>query len=439
VLWLAMPVFGEQLLNTCVTWNDAILAGRLSPTATGAVGLAGYVGWLMIMLFGLVSIGATAIVARAIGAKNVDEARQTTNQSFLLAILVGVAGTVCVWVLAPHFARLQNMRGEAATIAIDYMRIDGLGFAGAAVSFALAACLRGAGDTRTPMVILGGVNILNLGISWVLTFGLGPIAGIGVNGIAIGTAIARWLGAFWVVGLLLRGKQGLRLRMARMRPDWKIIDRVLRIGIPAAADGVLIFTGHFIYMAIVNRVPTDQPREVLYAAHIVGIRIESLSYLPAMAWALAASTMVGQNLGARNPDRARRSAHEAALQAAVALFGSGLLYFFGAPVLYRLLSNDPRVWELGVPVLMWMAPFQLALAPISVYIGALRGAGDTRVPVLINAAGLGLVRIPVSALCGITLARGLLGAWTGMFVDLTVRAFLTTAWFRTGRWQRLKV
>ncbi len=108
-------------------------------------------------------------------------------------------------------------------------------------------------------------------------------------------------------------------------------------------------------------------------------------------------------------------------------------------MLYRLLSNDPRVWELGVPVLMWMAPFQLALAPISVYIGALRGAGDTRVPVLINAAGLGLVRIPVSALCGITLARGLLGAWTGMFVDLTVRAFLTTAWFRTGRWQRLKV
>jgi len=439
VFWLALPVLGEQLLNACVTWNDAILAGRISAAATGAVGLAGYVGWLMTMLFGLVSIGGTAIVARAVGAGEPDEAEQTTHQSLVLAILVGLIATMFVYTVAPLFARLQNMHGEVAQIAITYMRIDGLGFAGAAVSFSLAACLRGAGDTRTPMYVLGAVNILNLGISWVLTFGLGPFPGIGVSGIAWGTAIARWLGALWVVSILIRGRHGLRLQGSRLRPAWDMISRILRIGIPAAVDGALIFTGHFIYMTIVNRVPTDEPREVLYAAHIVGVRLESLSYLPAYAWALAASTMVGQNLGAGQPDRARRAGHEAVLQAGLLLIGSGLLYFFGAPSLYRLLSNDPRVWALGVPVLMWMAPFQLAMAPISVYVGALRGAGDTRTPVLINAAGLALIRIPVSAVCGIVLGGGLLGAWTGTYVDLSVRAVLVTWCFRAGRWRRARV
>jgi putative MATE family efflux protein len=439
VFWLALPVLGEQLLNACVTWNDAILAGRISAVATGAIGLAGYVGWLMTMLFGLVSIGATAIVARAVGARDPREAGQTANQSFVLAVIVGLASTAFVYVVAPSFVRLQNMHGEAATIAITYMRIDGLGFAGAAVSFALAACLRGAGDTRTPMVILGAVNVLNLGISWMLTFGLGPIPGIGVNGIAWGTAIARWLGAFWVLGMLIRGRRGLRLHLGEMRPDRDLIYRILRIGVPAAADGALIFTGHFIYMTIVNRIPTELPREVLYAAHIVGVRLESLSYLPTTAWALAASTLVGQNLGAGNPVRARRCAHEAVLQAALLLVGSGLLYYLGAPVLYRLLSNDPLVWTCGVPVLMWLAPFQLAMAPIGVYVGALRGAGETRVPMVISAIGLGLIRIPVSAFCGIYLARGLLGVWTGMYADLTLRAILTALYFRVGRWQRVKV
>ena len=439
VLWLALPVLGEQLLNACVTWNDAFLAGRISAAATGAIGLAGYVGWLMTMLFGLVSIGATAIVARTVGAKDPAAAGQATNQSFTLAIVMGLAGTVFVFSAAPLFARLQNMHGQTATIAIDYMRIDGLGFTGAAVSFVLAACLRGAGDTRTPMVILGAVNILNLIISWALTFGLGPIPGIGVNGIAWGTAIARWLGACWVFGMLVQGRQGLRLRPALMAPSRDMIRRILSVGIPAAVDGILLFTGHFIYMAIINRVPTELPRDVIFAAHIVGIRIVSLSYMPATAWALAAATMVGQNLGAGHNQRAQRAGHEALLQTTILLGASSLLYSFGAEVLYRFLSNDPRVWVCGTPALMCMAFFQLCLAPLRVYGGALRGAGETRVPLIVNTLCLGLIRIPVGALGGIYFAGGLLGAWVGIYLDLAVRSVLMMWYYRTGRWQQVKV
>ncbi len=202
MFWLALPILGEQMLNACVTWNDALLAGRISPEATGAIGFAGYVGWLMTMMFALAGVGATAIVSRAIGSGDRAEARHTANQAFIMAIAIGLAGTGFVLAAAPGFAFLLNMRGEAATIAVDYLRIDAVGMVGASIAFVLAACLRGAGDMRTPLVILGGVNVVNLGLSWVLTFGLGPFDGIGVNGIATGTASARWIGAFWILAIM---------------------------------------------------------------------------------------------------------------------------------------------------------------------------------------------------------------------------------------------
>lgn len=440
VLALALPVLGEQALNACVTWNDAILAGRISAEATGAIGVAGYVSWLMSMLFGLVSIGATAIVARAVGAGRTEEVGKTTNQAFAMAIAQGLIATALVLLAAPWLSRLLGMEGEAAAIATTYMRIDGLGFVGGSISFALAASLRGSGDTRAPMKVLGAVNVLNLAISWVLTFGVGTFEGLGVSGIAWGTAIARWLGAFWIVRTVSRSSlPGLHLHLKLMKPDKALIGRILRVGVPAAIDGLLIFSGHFAFMMIVARVPSEFPRQIVYAAHIVGVRIVSLSYLPAYAWSLATSTLVGQNLGANQPERARRATHEALLQCSILLTASGLLYFFGAESLYRLLSSDPAVWTCGVIPLMWLAPFELALAPINVYVGALRGAGDTRVPMLISAIGLGLIRLPLGALFGIFLAGGLLGAWIGMFVDLVVRAGLLAWRFQSGRWKRTQV
>jgi len=250
---------------------------------------------------------------------------------------------------------------------------------------------------------------------------------------------ARWIGALWITWLLQRRAAELHLRPRHMRPDRELIRRILRVGVPAAADGALTFSGHFLFMTMVSRVPTPFPTEILYAAHIVGIRIEALSYLPASAYMYAASTMVGQNLGAGQPDRARRAGHQAVLQALALLTCSGVFYFFGAELLYRVLSNDPRVWACGVPALKALALFQLALAPMIVYTGALRGAGDTRVPMLFTILGMACVRLPVAAWGGFILQAGLLGAWIGMFADLTVRAALSGWRFAAGHWQRIRV
>ena len=439
VFWLSLPILGEQLLNAAIAWNDTFLAGRISSLATGAVGFASYVSWLMTMLFAMVSIGATAIVSRAIGARRHDEAAHATGQAFTLSVLVGAAGTLAIWLIAPGFARLLNLRGDAAAIAIQYLRIDAIGYIGASIAFAMAACLRGAGDTRTPLKVLGAVNVMNLVFSWVLTFGIAGWPGLGVSGIAWGTVLARWLGAIGFVALLQQRSLAVHLHLKQMAPDRPMIGRMFRVGAPASFDGLLSFSGHFVFMTIVNRVPSEFATDVIYAAHIVGIRIESLSYLPANAFAFAASTLVGQNLGAHQPDRARQCANEAVRQTMVMMFISAMLLFFAAEPMYRLLSNNSDVWRCGVPALRGQAFFQFVLGPLIVYIGALRGAGDTRVPILITFAGMGLVRIPGALFGGFILQWGLLGAWLGMFADLTVRCALILWRFRSGIWQRIRV
>jgi putative MATE family efflux protein len=450
MLWLAMPVLGEQALNALVTWNDAYLAGFISPEATGAIGVAGYLSWFMTMLFWMVDTGAGAIVSRAIGAKRYDEARKTTNQALCLSIFMGLFGTAFVWTTAPVFTGLLNMKDDAARIAVEFMRIDSIGFLGTAVSFAMAACLRGAGDTRTPMVVFTIVNVINCACTWMLTFGIGMWPGMGTAGIAWGTVIARCAGAICFFIYLQRGlrhpdatdrpsRECVRLQGSLMRPDRALIGRILRIGIPAAADGVIAFSGHFVFMTIVTRVPTEFPVSVLYAAHIVGIRIEALSYLPANAWSVAAATMVGQNLGAKQPGRAKQAANEAARQAVIMLTVTGVFFYFAAEQFFHLLSKDPAVAQCGVPALRGLSLVQPALAVLIVYLGALRGAGDTRTPMFITAIGMIGLRIPLALFGGFVLEWGLLGAWLGMYADLVVRSILLFLRFRSGRWQRVNV
>ena len=224
-----------------------------------------------------------------------------------------------------------------------------------------------------------------------------------------------------------------------MPPNRGLLYRMLSIGLPASLDGTIAFGGHFCFMAVVNRIPSVFSQPVIYAAHIVGIRIESLSYLPAQAWGVAAGTMVGQNLGAGQPQRAKDAARAAVWQAAALLVSMGIFYYFMAERFYQFLSNDPRVWECGVPALRGLAYVQLPLAFLVVYLGALRGAGDTRTPMVITGLGMLCVRLPLALFGGFWLRWGLLGAWLGMFGDLTVRGILITWRFGKGRWQHVKV
>lgn len=439
VLSLALPVLGEQLFNAMVAWNDTFLAGRIDAVATAAVGFGAYLSWLVSLLFSLVGIGATAIVARNIGAKNPEDANRACNQAVVLSLVLGALATAAAYIFSPFLIGMLNLGPAASPVALSFIRIDALGYLAESLTFIGAACLRGAGDTRTPMKLIGTVNLVNAATSWLMTFGLGAFPGLGTNGIACGTAIARNVGGVLTLLLLWRGRDALRLRAGLLRLEWVWASRILRIGLPASIDGALMWLGHFAFMSILTRSPFVYSGDVLFAAHIVGIRIESLSYLPAFAWSLAASTLMGQNLGAGQPDRALACAREARFQALLLLIGTGSLYFFCAEPLYRLLTHDPRVIEVGVPALRALGIVQPFAATLIVYLGALRGAGDTLVPMTFTIVGIGCLRVPVAYVGGILMRGGLLGVWLGMFVDLAARAALMTWRLEAGRWRKIRV
>ncbi|MGE3315333.1 MAG: MATE family efflux transporter [Planctomycetaceae bacterium] len=436
LFYLALPVLMEQFLSFFVGFFDTYLSGRISAEATNAVGLGAYVGWLAGMLFGLVGTGTTALVARHWGAGEFHDANRVMNRSIVLSVVMGLFVFFLVFGAAPFFVQMMDMKATTAALTVRYLRVDAVGHLFMGVSLIGAAALRGSGNTRTPMFVLGMVNVINMVSSAVLTFGIGPIPPLGVDGIVLGTVVARVAGGALMLFVLARGSRELHLS----RREWKLGDdtvrRVLRIGGPAALDGTLGWIGQFLFLIIVNHSSAPDQRDAVYAAHVIGIRIEAITYLPAYAWGIAAAAMIGQSLGAGVLDRARRIGHEAVLQCSLLGLVIAILFFWQAEGIYRLMHTDSSVWAAGVPAFRLLAFFQVPLVWSIVYVQALRGAGDTRTPLWITLFGVLCVRLSLAYLFGVYWQGGLFGAWIGMCADVGIRAILVAICYVRGSWEK---
>ena len=437
LFFLALPILAEQFLSFCVGFVDTWLSGRISAEATSAIGTAAYVGWLASLLFGLVGAGTTALVSRYWGSGDHANANRIANRSMMLAAILGMLTCILFFSAAPLLARFLEMRGEQYRIAVHYLRIDAFGHFFSGISFVGAAALRGTGDTRSPMLIFGLVSLMNLVLSPLLVFGLGPIPTFGVDGIVFGTILARISGGLLMFVALSRGLSGLKLSRKEFTLRGDLTRRILRIGTPAMIDGVLIWSAQIFFLKIINGIDRSQPGA--FAAHMIGIEMEAITYLPAFAWGLAAATMIGQSLGAEDDRRAVRAGHEAVLQCSLLGLFITLMFFFGAEVIYNMMHTVPAVHAAGIPAFRMNSLFQIPLMISIVYVFALRGAGDTRSPLLINVFGAVCVRLPVAYYCGVVLELGLLGAWIGMCSDVTIRAFLVWLRFRHCGWVQTKV
>jgi multidrug resistance protein, MATE family len=434
LLRLALPVLLEQFLSFCVGLYDTFLAGHLpgdvSDAATGAVGIGAYVSWLATLLFSFVSAGTTALVARAQGRGDLADAVRVTNRSYALGLMVGITFAACAIPLAGVLSRFVLTDDQAVGITARYLRIDSIGLIFSSVSYMGAAALRGSGNMRTPMLIFAVVAVLNAAASTLLVFGLGPVPGLGIDGIVLGTVIARITGGTLMTAVLVRGASGLTLKVSEFRLD-DTVRRILSIGMPAALDGLVMWIGHYLFLKIIGSFGT-----AVLAAHMVGIRVEALTYLPAVAWAAAAATMIGQSLGAGLPERARRAGHEAVLQCGLLGVIITVAFYFGAEPIYRGMHNSEAVIDAGAPAFRMLALFQLPLVAGIVYAGGLRGAGDTRVPMWITLFTTLMIRLPVAWLCGVVLNGGLYGAWIGMCLDMLLRGVLVAVRFWRGGWER---
>jgi putative MATE family efflux protein len=278
------------------------------------------------------------------------------------------------------------------------------------------------------------VNIVNVAVAWTLTRGLFGLPRLGVAGTGLGAMSGQMIGGAAVIVLLARGRGPLKLSLSLPTPDFARLKRLLNIGMPAGMEQVLL------QVALINlAVIISQFGTAAYAAHQVGLRISALSYLPGWGFSVAATTMVGQSLGARNPERARQSTHIALVLGILVMSVMGVfLFIFDEPIL-RLFTDDVEVIREGVIVIRTAALIQPIMATSFVFGGALRGAGDTRATLAITVSSIWILRLTAAYVLGIVLHLGILGAWLGVGVDFTFRAMMFWLRFRSGKWVTVRV
>lgn len=450
MLKLAAPVLVESLLVMMVGLVDLFLTGRyLENHHVAAIGLMAYVLWLIPSLFSIISIGSTALVARFVGAGNSGDAGRALNQSLLAGSLLSLLIIGPVWWFGPNLLSLMQLEDDALAPARQYLNhvIPVIPFM--MIQLIGTACLRGAGDTMSGFITMSIVNVINIAVGAGLVIGIGPLPQLGWQGLAIGTAVGYLAGGLIILAILLRGRAGLRIRQSLLKPDLALISRLLKIGIPGGADTLFVVCCHMWFLSVIYSLGT-----LAGAAHGIGVRIESLAYLPGSAFAVAATTLTGQFLGAGQPARATRGALLACLVGGSVMILSGFLFYFQADWLTGIFASEQTadVARAAVPLLQLVAYSMPSLALVIILNGALRGAGDTRVPLVFTVVGLLGIRIPLAyylawdtinvPLFDISFngqGLGLIGAWYAMVADVVIRSFLVVWRFCQGGWQRIRV
>lgn len=449
MLRLAFPVLLEQLLIMMVGFVDLWLTGvYLEQRHLAAIGLMSYLLWFIPCLFGPVAIGALALTARFVGAKEPANAIRVTNQSFVLGSLLATLITLALLILGSRFIAICRLPSEASVLADQYLKVLVPVIPFIMIQQVGVACLRGAGDMMIVFVSMALVNVVNVVVGVGLVTGMWGLPKLGWRGLAIGTAAGYVLGGLVVLGVLWGGRAGLKLRWRAMRPDFSLIRRILRIGIPGGVDVIAIVCCHLWFLSVINALGTEAA-----AAHGVGLRIESLAYLPGTAFQVAAATLAGQYLGAKDQRRATRSVLLALLVGGGLMTIAGFWFFFQAQPLTMFFLGDQTqdTARLATKLLQIVAFAMPCLALTMILTGALRGAGDTAWPLLFTLTGFVCIRIPLAnwlAWDELTLpwigsfagwGLGVVGAWYAMIIDLVLRSGMVLARFCQGGWRRVTV
>lgn len=437
LLLLAAPVLVEQLLTMLLGFSDMWLVGHyLDPSHLAAMTSLNYILWLLPNLFALVGIGATAMIARFVGSGDPVSANRVMHQAFLIGAALAVAMTAAGLFLGESLLRSMQLHGESVEHAARFLRFLVPIMPFMMLELVGISCLRGAGDTVTGLITMVLVNVVGISTSWMLMLGTGPLPELGWDGVAIGTACGHVVGGIVPLLRLIGGRSGLRLRWSGLRFDKTLTTRLLRVGIPGGADILFVISCQLLFLSLINRLGDEAA-----AAHGLAIRLESLGYLPGVAFQVAATTLCGQYLGMGNNRRATRAVVVACLAAVGLMSTAGLVMYIGAYPLAHLFLGPSQtgVAELAAPCLRVVSMAMLPLALLMVLTGALRGAGDTRWPLVFSVIGFAGVRMPLAILFTQSWQWGVIGAWYAMAIDLTVRALLAIWRFLHGGWRRTRV
>lgn len=429
---LAGPALVETLLVTFVGMADMIMVGRIGPAAIAAVGLTNQPVLFATGVFVALNVGTTAVIARAVGADERSLANDALQQSFILTTIMGIIVSVLGVVSARSVMVLMGAEEDVIPLGVAYMQIVAAGAIFMLLTMSIAAALRGAGDTKTPMKVNALCNILNIIGNYLLIYGKFGFPRMGVAGAALSTSISRAIALVLILRVVTRGRFVLHLT-GPARFDFPLIRRIVNIGVPAAVEQLILRGGQLVYLRVVAGFGT-----AVVAAHQIGMNILSLSFTPGQAFAVAATTLVGQGLGAGRPDLAEKGALETRRLGTMVSGFMALVFIFFGRYIALMYSNDLAVVAKAAVVLRIVGLVQPAQSSQFILAGGLRGAGDTKWPLYATAVGIWGFRVLVGYLLAVVLDMELIGAWVAMAIDQIVRAAIITSRFRSGKWKLLR-
>lgn len=445
ILWLAWPLFVEQILSTLVSFVDTAMVGTLGAAATASVSISNSFVFLINGVVIALGVGITAYVARSVGARDYEAAKAYIRHALLLLLFIGLPVALVPVILYKQIPLWMGAEEAYLKQAQEYLLITSSFRIFTMAMMVLGSVYRGRGDTKTPLRVNIVVNVLNVVGNYLLIhdnhiihlnlFGAEmniPMigAGMGVAGAALSTGISWLLGGGTLLALLFIKEDPTRISLRdSYKVDMPLLGRVIKLSVPAMLER-LCMSG--VGIVVTKSIATLGMTAV--AANAVYSTAESLSYMPAFAFANACTTLVGQALGAKKPDLAKRYASRTVAVGMFVMFLALLgLYFFANP-LVRIINSDPDVVVLAERCLKIVALIQPVQVITWVLAGALRGAGDTKWPFYITAIGNWLVRAVGSLLCIYVFGMGLPEAVICMCLDQVLRATLMTIRYRSGKW-----
>jgi putative MATE family efflux protein len=434
IFLLAIPMVLEMLMEALFAVVDVFWVARLGANAVATVGL---VEALMTLVYAVamgLGLSATAMVARRVGEKDREGAATSGVQAIGLGLLAGVLLGIPGFLLAPHLLRGMGASPEVLAVGTGYARVAMGGCAVVLLLFLNNAVFRGAGDAAIAMRVLWLSNSINLVLDPCLIFGWGPFPKLGVTGAATATLIGRSVGVLYQFYRLAQGGEHIRILARHVRLDLEVMIRLIRVSL----TGILQFAiPHAAWIGLIRIVSTFG--SLALAGYTISIRIIIFFILPAWGLSGAAATLVGQNLGALQPERAEKTVWRAGIYNMVLLGGEGLLLIIFAGPVIRLFTHDPAIIPLGVSCLRILSLGNVGYAYGMVMLQAFNGAGDTTTPTVVNFFGFLLFEIPLAYAMAITLGMRSDGvSWAILIAESSIAA-VSILLFRRGKWKAQKI
>ena len=440
IINLAWPSITEQILEMLVGIVSTVFMSWISTQALAGVGMVNMLINFLQTVFSGLSIGTTVVIARVTGEGNHTEAKRTLVQSGYMALVVGLFLMIIGKVFSTPILNLFLGGAEIQVFnhGLTYFNIILFSLPFFVLDIIVSGAMRGAGDTKTPMYITGGVNILNIILNTILIFGVPflGIPGMGVAGSAIAVTASRIIGVAVRV-LVLYNRKGLKLNLS-FKDDYslkpQLMKRIINIGVPGFIEQAVMQGGFLILQLIIVTMGT-----VAMAAYQIGININAIAFFPIFGFAIANTTLVGQSLGEKNYDKANNYSYESLKITMIFGFVLGILMFILAPLLARIYSDDPEVIKESVMIVRTFGVLEPLLAILNICSATLKAAGDIKYVMITSLVGLWALRVLPSYTLDRVLGLGLIAVMIGIFLDFCSRSIMYLIRMRKGEWKYLKV